>query len=239
MTTLVQFNLLTGTIFSSKTFIMFVAELQIRNMNKLIFLTICLVFASCKSNETTQKDMVGKYKVHLELDQSSFNKQAVRDSINESLTKAKEELNKAHVEMEEDLSTAFIDTSTAEGKMEYFAKSFAKAMSSFGKDLGDLGIKLGEAAGDVAAGAMDFTETLLQKIQLDVELKSDSSIVSSSELVKTVQFVGSKWEVKGDTFYFKDDYDRVKSEYQILEINDKGFILGQHKYKLVFDKKPN
>lgn len=218
---------------------MFVAELQNWNMNKLIFLTICLVFASCKSNETKQQNMVGKYKVHLELDQSSFNKQAVRDSINESLTKAKEELNKAHNEMEEDLSTAFIDTSTAEGKMEYFAKSFAKAMSSFGKDLGDLGIKLGEAAGDVASGAMDFTETLLQKIQLDVELKSDSSIVSSSELVKTVQFVGSKWEVKGDTFYFKDDYNRVKSEYQILELNEKGFILGQHKYKLVFDKKPN
>lgn len=200
---------------------------------------MCMILGACKSNETKQQNMVGQYKVHLELDQSSFNKQAVRDSINESLNKAKEDLNKAHSEMEEDFSTAFIDTSTAEGKMEYFAKSFAKAMSSFGKDLGDLGIKLGEAAGDVAAGAMDFTETLLQKIQLDVELKSDSSIVSSSELVKTVQFVGSKWEVKGDTFYFKDDYDRIKSEYKIIELNDQGFILGQNKYKLIFDKKPN
>lgn len=208
-------------------------------MNKFLIITACLFLGACKSNNVKQQDMIGKYKVHLELDQSGLDKQAVRDSINNSLNKAKDELAKAHDEMEEQMNTAFIDTSTAEGKLEYFAKSFAKAMGSFGKDLGVLGIKLGEAAGDVATGAIDFTESLLQKIKLDVELKVDSTIVSSSELVKTVQFVGSKWEVKGDTFYFKDDYDRIKSEYRILESSEERFVLGQQKYRLIFDKKTN
>ncbi len=181
--------------------------------------------------------MVGKYEVHLELDQNHFNKQTVRDSINNALGKAKEELTKAKVEMDAEMDTAFIDTSTAEGKMEYFAKSFAKSMAAFGKDLGEMGILLGEAAGDVATGAMDFAENVVRKVHMDVELAADGKIITSSSLANRVQFVGSTWEVHDQTFIFKDDKGQIKNEYKILQQDDTGFVLGHEKYRLVFSKK--
>ncbi len=181
--------------------------------------------------------MVGKYSAHLELDQTQFNKQAVRDSINTALGKVKDDLAKAKIEMDVEMDTSFIDTSTAEGKMEYFAKSFAKSIAAFGKDLGEMGILLGEAAGDVATGAMDFADNVVSKVHLDVELAADGKIITSSDLANRVQFVGSSWEVKDQTFLFKDDKGQVKSEYKILQQDENGFVLGHEKYRLIFTKK--
>lgn len=192
---------------------------------------------ACKKSDVKPSEMVGKYSVHLELDQKKFNKQAVRDSITEALTKAKDDITKVKEEVDVKMDTAFIDTSSFEGKMEYFAKSFAKSMASFGKDLGELGILLGEAAGDVATGAMDFTESLIQKIKLDIELLENGKIVTSSDIANKIQFVGSTWEVQNDSLTFKDDNGIVVQTYQILEKNPKGFVLVHDKYRLIFNRK--
>ncbi len=181
--------------------------------------------------------MVGSYKVHLELDPKSFDKQSVKDSVTQALNKAKDELSKAHSEFSQQMDTSSIDTSTAEGKMEFIAKSFAKSITSFGKDLGQLGILMGEAAGDVAVKAMDMTEELVQKIHMDVELKADGKIVSSSNFVNNIQFVGSNWEVKDDQFTFISSDQQTRHVYKIAELKDSGFTLVQDKYRLVFTKK--
>ena len=205
------------------------------------FFTLAMVIltciTSCTSKEIKKTNMVGKYSAHLELDQTQFNKQAVRDSINTALGKVKDDLAKAKIEMDVEMDTSFIDTSTAEGKMEYFAKSFAKSIAAFGKDLGEMGILLGEAAGDVATGAMDFADNVVSKVHLDVELAADGKIITSSDLANRVQFVGSSWEVKDQTFLFKDDKGQVKSEYKILQQDENGFVLGHEKYRLIFTKK--
>ena len=178
--------------------------------------------------------MTGKYKVHLVLDEKTFDKQGVKDSVTAAMSKAKEELSKMKVEFDEKM-----DTSTAEGKMEYYAKSFAKTMASFGKDLGELGILMGEAGGDVAVKAMEMTETLVQNIKMDVELKEDGKIATDSSLLNKVQFEGTQWEVNGDNFIFKDDEGKVKHEYKIVDKTDEGFVLLHDKYRLVFVKKAN
>ena len=176
--------------------------------------------------------MVGKYNVHLELDEKTFDKQGVKDSITEALSKAKDELSK----MKTDFDTK-MDTSTEEGKMEYYAKSFAKTMASFGKDLGELGILMGQAGGDVAVKAMEMTENLVQHIKMEVELKVDGKMTTHSMLANNIQFSGSRWEVKGDQFIFKDDEGNTKHEYKITDLTDHGFVLLHDKYKLVFEKK--
>lgn len=176
--------------------------------------------------------MTGKYSVHLEFNEKTFDKQGVKDSISQALTKAKEELSKMKTDF--DLK---MDTSTADGKMEYYAKSFAQTMASFGKDLGELGILMGEAAGDVAVNAMEMTENLVQHIKMDVELKEDGKIASDSSLMNKVQFEGSQWEVKEDIFYFKDENGKIKNEYKISDQTNKGFVLLHDKYRLVFVKK--
>lgn len=193
---------------------------------------ILVLIGSCTQKTITKKDMTGNYSVHLELDEKTFNKQGVRDSVTQALSKAKDELSKVKVEF--DLK---MDTSTAEGKMEYYAKSFAKTMSSFGKDLGELGILMGEAAGDVAVSAIEMTENLIQHIKMDVELKEDGTIATDSSLVNNVQFSGSKWEVKDNLFILKDEDGKTKHEYKIADQSDKGFVLVQDKYRLVFEKR--
>ncbi len=183
--------------------------------------------------------MTGNYTVHLELDKQQFNKQAVRDTIAEAMTKAKDDLAKAKLEIDASMDTSFIDTSSFEGKMEYFAKSFAKSMAGFGKDLGEMGILLGEAAGDVAAGAMDFTESLIQKIKLDIELKENGQVITSSELANRIQFIGTKWEISGDTLTFKDNNDTKVQSYPVTELSANGFVLLHNNYRLVFIRKQN
>lgn len=199
---------------------------------------VCFVLIiSCNQDKINYKKMVGTYKVHVELDEKTFNKQGVRDSVSEALTKAKDELSKAKVELDQKLDSSKVDTSTTEGKIEFVAKSFAKTMASFGKDLGELGIIMGEAAGDVAVKALDMTESLLKNINMDVELKEDGKLVTSSSIINKIQFVGSNWEVKENKFYFKEENGTIQNEYEILESNDKGFVLSQDKYRLVFERK--
>lgn len=176
--------------------------------------------------------MTGRYFVHLELDNKTFDKQSVKDSITAAMSKAKEELSKMKVEFD-----AKMDTSTEEGKMEYYAKSFAKTMASFGKDLGELGILMGEAAGDVALQAMEMTENLVQHIKMEVELKDDGSINSDSKLMNKVKFEGTRWEIKEDRFFLKDENGTVKTEYTISDVTNSGFVLLHDKYRLVFTKK--
>ena len=204
---------------------------------KSIILCGLLLNISCKNDKIKLINMVGTYKVHVELDEKTFNKQGVRDSVSEALTKAKEELSKAKVELDQKLDSSKVDTSTTEGKIEFVTKSFAKTMASFGKDLGELGIIMGEAAGDVAVKALDMTESLLKNINMDVELKEDGKLVTSSSIINKIQFVGSNWEVKENKFYFKEEDGTIQNEYEILENNEKGFVLVQDKYRLVFEKK--
>ncbi|MBP8725100.1 MAG: hypothetical protein KBF37_01620 [Saprospiraceae bacterium] len=197
-----------------------------------------LVIASCGSKAIKSTEMTGIYSVHLELDHDKFNKEHVHDTVAKAMDKAREELSRLKTEVDQKIDTAFIDTSTAQGRMEYFAKSFAKSMAAFGKDLGELGILLGEAAGDVASEAVDFSETLVRQIQLDVELLADGKIVTHSPMARKIQFVGSRWEVSGDQFLMKDDQDKVVRSYQITSQSDRGFELTHDQYRLVFVRKP-
>lgn len=192
---------------------------------------IIITTSSCFQKTPNKKSMTGKYNVHLELNENTIDKKGIKDSITNALSKAKEELSKVNVDF--DLQR---DTSTAEGKMEFFAKSFAKTMANFGKDLGNLGIMMGEAAGDVAVQAMEMTENLISKIKMDVELKENGEVVSLSGHNANIQFTGKKWEVVGDKFILKDEEYRTNHEYTITDHTDKGFILVQDKYRLVFER---
>jgi len=199
---------------------------------------VMLTIGSCAGKAIKSTEMTGIYSVHLELDHDKFNKEHVHDTVAKAMEKAREELSRFKTEVDQKIDTAFIDTSTTQGRMEYFAKSFAKSMTAFGKDLGELGILLGEAAGDVASEAVDFTEILVRQIQLDVELLADGQIVTHSPVARKIQFVGSRWEVSGDQFLMKDDQDKVVRSYKITSQTDGGFELTHDQYRLVFVRKP-
>lgn len=178
----------------------------------------------------------GHYRVHLELDEKAFDKEGIQARVADTLSKAKEDLSKAKLEFDEKMDTSFSDVSNAEGKLEYFVKSFAKTMSSFGKDLGEFGILLGEAAGDLAVKAMDLTEGLVSRIQLDVELQSDGKLVTHSDLLNKVQFIGSRWQIDGDRFLFQDEEKGTQHEFKISSQDPNQFVLSRDKYRLVFVK---
>ncbi len=202
-------------------------------MSKYLLFSFLIIIttSTCVQKTPTKKTMTGKYNVHLELNEKTIDKQGIKDSITNALSKAKEELSKVNVDF--DLQ---MDTSTAEGKMEFFAKSFAKTMANFGKDLGNLGIMMGEAAGDVALQAMELTENLISKIKMDVELKENGEIIPLSGENSTIQFTAKKWEVVDDKFIIKDEEYRKQHEFTITDHTDNGFVLVQDKYRLIFER---
>lgn len=200
-------------------------------MRRIFILCFILGMGSCSQKKINKSNMIGKYKVHLELDEKTFDKQGVKDSITMAISRAKDELSKMNIRFDNT-----IDTNTTEGKMEYIAQSFAKTMGNFGKDLSELGILMGEAAGDVAVKAMEMTENLVQHIKMDVELQENGKIQTSSSTINNVQFEGTQWEVKENMFVFKDETGKTKKEFKISDHTNEGFVLLHDKYRLVFER---
>jgi hypothetical protein len=217
-------------------------ELISDNKMKKLFYLIAVLFlitaCSKQPKNINKKEMIGKYTVHLELNENTINKQGIKDTVANAMEKAKAELAKAKEEMDVNINLSGIDTSTSEGKMEYYAKSFAKTMANFGKDLGELGILMGEAAGDVSVSAMEMTEGLIKKIKLDVELKENGQIISTSDFANNIKFAGKRWQTTQDTFIVKDEDDNTKYEFKITDQTNDGFVLMQDKYRLIFERKP-
>lgn len=108
----------------------------------IVFSNIVLLI-SCKDTSPQPSDLVGNYTVTLSLRDGVVNTEAIKDSINDAMSKASEELNKAKLEMNEEFNFADIDTTTPEGKIEYAAKKFGKTIAEAGLGMGELGKEMG------------------------------------------------------------------------------------------------
>ena len=99
-----------------------------------LFVVSNIIFlVSCKDTSPQPSDLVGNYTVTMSLRDGVVNTEAIKDSINDAMSKASEELKKARVEMNEDLNLSAIDTTTPEGKIEYAAKKFGQSFQARSK----------------------------------------------------------------------------------------------------------
>ncbi|HRI01546.1 MAG TPA: hypothetical protein PK006_10880 [Saprospiraceae bacterium] len=193
---------------------------------------LCFAFLISCSNVKNPVSLAGKYQAHIEIDKSKLNSAGVKDSIELQLSKAKEELQKIDFKNEMDLSK--IDTSTAEGKLEYAAKEFAGSMTNLGKELGSIGLNLGKFLGDVTINGINDLELGLHDLKFDVELQEDGDIKTDQEWIAWMYLKNVSWEQSNDQFILKNK-DGVLRTFKFTTKDD-GFILEENAMKVVLTK---
>jgi len=199
------------------------------------FAFVCILL-SCKDTSPQPSDLVGNYTVTLSLRDGAINTTAIKDSINDAMAKASDELKKARIEMNEEFDFSSIDTTTAEGKIEYAAKKIGKSMAEVGLGMGEFGKEMGNLFSGLAEGGVGMTKSILENITFDVELQADGHIKSSGSIFN-IGINDKSWKVVGDDFIL---VDANKNEDQVLKIserNDNGFTLTKDEVIIKLIKK--
>lgn len=202
----------------------------------LIISVFVISFFSCKSEKDIKNEFIGNYDVQIKLGDIPINKTAIKDSIRAGLAEADKALKEAKNEVNSDLKLDKIDTTTAEGKIEYAAKAFGKSMNEVGTSLGSLAKGMGELAAGIAEGGLDMADNILKNMHFKVELSKDGIIKGSSVNFSNVSFDGSTWDVRGNKFYIKSKDGATEEEFVIKQHDDKGFIIEKEKTIFTFTK---
>lgn len=192
-------------------------------------------FMACKDNGPRPSDMVGSYKVTGRLADGAVNKAAIKDSIDQAMKKASEELKKAKKEMAEEMDVTGIDTTTAEGKIEYAAKQMGKSFSQLGEGLGDLTGQLGEMVSGLTVNGLDMAESIIKNLNITVELQEDGDIKSKGSIID-FGLRNAKWEVKDGMFLLYREEGKEPESFRISNRTSKGFTLEKDKFLIDFVK---
>jgi hypothetical protein len=190
----------------------------------LILFSNIIFLVSCKDTSPQPSDLVGNYIVTMSLRDGVVNTEAIKDSINEAMSKASEELNKAKLEMNEEFNFSDIDTTTSEGKIEYAAKKLGKTIAEAGLGMGELGKEMGSLFSGLAEGGIGMTKALLENMTLDVELQADGNIMASGSMLN-IGLNDKTWKVVGDDFIIADANNNEDQILKISERSDVGFTL--------------
>ncbi len=194
------------------------------------------IFSSCKDTSPQPSDLVGSYTVTLSLREGVLNTSAIKDSINDAMTKVGEELKKARLEMNNQLDFSSIDTTTAKGKIEFAAKKFGKSMAEVGIGMGELGKEMGSLFSGLAEGGVGMTKSLLENMTFDVELQADGDIKTSRTVVN-MGLNDKAWKVVGDEFIVLDKNNIGEKKLKISDRDAKGFTLTNDDILIRFNKK--
>lgn len=201
----------------------------------IVFSNIVLLI-SCKDTSPQPSDLVGNYTVTLSLRDGVVNTEAIKDSINDAMSKASEELNKAKLEMNEEFNFADIDTTTPEGKIEYAAKKFGKTIAEAGLGMGELGKEMGSLFSGLAEGGIGITKSLLENMTFDVELQAEGNIMASGSVLN-IGLNDKTWKVVGDDFIIMDANQKEDQILKIKERSDRGLTLTKDDIIIILVKK--
>ena len=202
----------------------------------LLTIVFIMLFSACNSEKNTRNEYVGKYEVQIKLGDIPINKTAIRDSIKAGLAEADKALKEAKIEVDTDLKLNNIDTTTAEGKIEYAAKAFGKSMNEVGSTLGSLAKGMGELAAGIAEGGLDMADNILKNMHFKVELSDDGTIKGSTVNFSNVSFDGSTWAVRANKFYIKSKDGSSEEEFNITKHDENGFVIEKDKAIFTFTK---
>ncbi|MBK9733468.1 MAG: hypothetical protein IPO92_00295 [Saprospiraceae bacterium] len=203
------------------------------NNHMLILALLITSFFSCKDKDVKMSDLVGNYEVSMKLKEGTIDKASIKDSIDNAMEIAKKDIQKAKSEMEKDLNIDEIDTTTAEGKIEYLTKSFGKSIADVGLNIGD---EMTEMASDLATKGLNLSEEILSKIRVNIELFENGKVKSSASLFN-IGMDDATWKVAGNQFFITKDNESEKDSFTIIQRSQNGFILEKDKFHFVFTKK--
>ena len=191
---------------------------------------------ACKESGPFPSDMVGNYSVTASLAEGTINKSVIRDSIQTAMEKAEDDIKKAKEEIEKELNLNDIDTTTTEGKIEFAAKKFGKSMADIGVNMGELGKDMGNLFSNLAVDGISLSESILNNINIDVELLQDGKIKTKGGLI-SLGLKDATWLVNDDYFLLKTNESDTQDTFRIKDRHAEGFVLEKDKLLITFSKK--
>lgn len=206
------------------------------SMKILNILPILLVLFSCKDQGPQPADMVGKYEITVRLKEGVADKKSIKSEINEALKKVGDEMEDAKKTLEKEVDLSDIDTSTLDGKIEYNAKVFGKSIAEVGLEMGTLSEDFGDSMSGIAESLLDFSESMIKKIRVEIELLANGDFKTQNKLVN-LGYNNSKWEVSGDEFIITNNGDTTTKRLKIIKRDSNGFSVEEEKVILDFNKK--
>lgn len=207
-------------------------QMQIYSHTILLLITV-LTFTSCMNSGPHPTDMTGKFRLTFSMKEGAINKEKINNSVRDAIKDVESEMSKAKKEIDAAFDVSSVDTTSIEGKIEYAAKIFGKSMSQLGTNMGDLGISLGGILGSVAENGITFSESILNEIEVNVELQQDGDIKADNSILN-FGTANAFWEVKGDEFIISDKEKKPNNTLKIIERNSEGFVLEKEQILLHF-----
>jgi hypothetical protein len=207
-------------------------------MKNILIFTFCTImcFISCSEFGSHPASMVGLYEVRAQLKDGTVNANEITKSVSDAMKDVKTEMQKARIEIDQELDLANIDTTTAEGKIEYAAKKFGKSMSDIGLTMGELGKDLGSLFGGLAGEGIGLAQSILKNINAELELRENGDLKANSSLI-SISLPNATWQVDGDQFIMFTDNKAESDTFLITKKSAEGFILSKDELELHFMKK--
>lgn len=207
-------------------------------MKNITLFTFCTImcFISCNEFGPNPTSMVGLYEVSAQLKDGTVNTNEITKSVSDAMKDVKTEMQKARNEIDQELDLANIDTTTAEGKIEYAAKKFGKSMSDIGLTMGELGKDLGNLFGGLAGEGVGLAQSILKNINAEIDLQADGDLKANSSLI-SISLPNATWKVDGDQFILFTDNKAESDTFLITKKSTEGFILSKDELELHFMKK--
>ena len=202
----------------------------------VVFLFSAVILISCKESGPHPSDIVGNYTVKVKLKEGIIDKKSIKEEIRAAMEKAGDDIKEAQKEIEKDLDISSIDTTTIEGKIEYASKSFSKSMAESGLELSKFSTEFGAAISGIAESGLNFSENLLNMVNIEVELQADGDVKAKNSIFN-LGFSNAKWEIQGDEFIITKNDQQQPEFMKILKRDDSGFSLEKDNLILEFVKK--
>lgn len=207
-----------------------------KTISKFISILILSSLMACSSENSTRKEFAGTYELKIKFEENLLNNENIKDSIRLGLAEAKKAIAAAKEEVSEEFDMKNIDTTTAEGKIEFASKAFGKGMAEMGMSLGALATEMGTIAGDVADGGFGLAENIMKNLKIRLELMEDGKIKGSTGSISSISMDDATWDIRNKKFYLKSKKDSSEEEFKIIRKTDNGFELEKNKTKFIFTR---
>jgi hypothetical protein len=208
---------------------------QIPNHMKHLLLSLfVLSLISCKT-APDKASLAGDYSIKAEWKNKEKIQSDVKKELEGTWQKVSDDLSKAQEDLESDFDLSTIDTTTAEGKIEYASKKLAKEVSSVGMKVGESAGDLGKSVGNAALQGLGGLEAMFDGLNLDVTLQPDGDIKTKG--MASWVTGNMSWDVVGDEMIIKDAKSEEVINAAIVSSDDKGFVLEYKELRLIFTRK--
>lgn len=200
--------------------------------------SICVVglaLMACQPMDSHPKEMTGSFIVNFNLNDGAFNKEEVKQQIDNAIQEMRKDLGESKEQLMKDMDVSQIDTTTTSGKLEYYFKQLAKPILELGENIAEMAGGTSEIVSELGAGGTKVLSDILGSGKFDVDLNEDGTIKMESILFKEAD--NMTWVVQGDNFIVKDEDGTERFNYNIVSKSKEGFVLEKDKIQVTFTRK--